>query len=400
MAERRVNNGATLGFEETLWQAADKMRGHMDPSEYKHVVLGLIFLKYISDAFEERRQEIEHELADPKSEWFVAEPMLRYEEAEDRDAYAMANIFWVPKEARWSYLQERAKQPEIGVLIDEAMVAIEKENPSLKAVLPKDYARPALDKQRLGELIDLIGTIGLGDEENRSKDILGRVYEYFLSQFASKEGKKGGEFYTPRCIVKLLVEMIEPLVGTSGWLELSKLTVEALDTEEFLIFSAVTDAGDVLDQEVCEKLMPLPARVDGSVRMDIPNLAPICERQVKERIQSVEQRNARFFDEEVLKLDRWADDLKLGLERELKEIDKEIKEARRAAQTVVSLIDKLAAQKRLRQIEDKRNRKRRELYNEQDRIDEQRDGLIRKIEAQLKQQHSTQFIFVVRWTIM
>jgi len=198
MAGRRVNNGATLGFEQTLWQAADKMRGHMDPSEYKHVCLGLIFLKYISDAFEERRQEIDRELADPKSEWFVAEPMLRYEEAEDRDAYKMANVFWVPKEARWSYLQERAKQPEIGKLIDDAMVAIEKENPSLKGVLPKDYARPALDKQRLGELIDLIGTIGLGDAENRSKDTLGRVYEYFLGQFASKEGKKGGEFCTFR----------------------------------------------------------------------------------------------------------------------------------------------------------------------------------------------------------
>jgi len=208
-----TNNGATLGFEETLWQAADKMRGHMDPSEYKHVALGLIFLKYISDAFEERRQEIDRELTDPESAWHVAEPKLLQEELEDRDAYAMTSVLWVPKEARWSYLQERAKQPEIGKLIDEAMVAIEKENPSLKGVLPKDYARHALDKQRLGELIDLIGTIGLGDAENRSKDILGRVYEYFLSQFASKEGKKGGEFYTPRCIVKLLVEMIEPYEG-------------------------------------------------------------------------------------------------------------------------------------------------------------------------------------------
>ncbi len=196
------------------------------------------------------------------------------------------------------------------------------------------------------------------------------------------------------------ISVIEPLVGTSGWLELSKLTVEALDTEEFLIFSAVTDAGDILDQEVCEKLMLLPARVKGPVRMDTPNLAPIRERQVKELIWSVEQRNARFFDEEVLKLDRWADDLKLGLERELKEIDKEIKEARRAAQTAVSLTDKLAAQKRLRQIEDKRNRKRRELYNEQDRIDEQRDELIQKIEAQLKQQYSIQILFLLHWTMI
>jgi len=212
MAARR-SNGATLGFEETLWQAADKMRGHMDPSEYKHVALGLIFLKYISDAFEERREEIRAELTDPESAWHTAEPEHLERELEDRDAYAMKNVFWVPKEARWTFLQERAKQPEIGKLIDDAMVAIERENPSLKGVLPKDYARPALDKQRLGELVDLIGTIDLGDAENRSKDILGRVYEYFLSQFASKEGKKGGEFYTPRCIVKLLVEMIEPYEG-------------------------------------------------------------------------------------------------------------------------------------------------------------------------------------------
>jgi len=210
---KKKNSGATLGFEETLWQAADKMRGHMDPSEYKHVALGLIFLKYISDAFEERRAEIHKVLSDPNSAWHTAEPGHLEAELEDRDAYAMKNVFWVPKEARWSFLQERAKQPEIGRLIDDAMIAIEKENTSLKGVLPKDYARPALDKQRLGELVDLIGTIGLGDAENRSKDILGRVYEYFLSQFASREGKKGGEFYTPRCIVKLLVEMIEPYEG-------------------------------------------------------------------------------------------------------------------------------------------------------------------------------------------
>jgi len=209
----KKNSGATLGFEETLWQAADKMRGHMDPSEYKHVALGLIFLKYISDAFEERREQIRTELTDPNSAWHTAEPHHLEAELEDRDAYAMKNVFWVPKQARWSFLQERAKLPEIGRLIDDAMIAIEKENASLKGVLPKDYARPALDKQRLGELVDLIGTIGLGDAENRSKDILGRVYEYFLSQFASKEGKKGGEFYTPRCIVKLLVEMIEPYQG-------------------------------------------------------------------------------------------------------------------------------------------------------------------------------------------
>jgi len=203
MAKQRTNstkpsNGANLGFEQKLWAAADKMRGHMDASEYKHVVLGLIFLKFVSDAFEERHLELLKEKgADP----------------EDRDEYLAENIFWVPKHARWSFLQGKAKLPEIGKVIDNAMTEIEKENPHLKGVLSKDYARPALDKQRLGELIDLIGTIGLGDKENRSKDILGRVYEYFLSQFASAEGKRGGEFYTPRCVVRLLVEMIEPYKG-------------------------------------------------------------------------------------------------------------------------------------------------------------------------------------------
>jgi type I restriction enzyme M protein len=199
-ASTKSQNGANLGFEATLWAAADKLRNNMDAAEYKHVVLGLIFLKYISDAFEEHHATLMQEVnqgADP----------------EEPDEYQAVNIFWVPKEARWSYLQANAKQPAIGNLIDGAMVAIEKDNPSLKGVLPKDYARPALDKQRLGELIDIVGTIGLGDKENRSKDILGRVYEYFLSQFASAEGKKGGQFYTPRCIVKLLVEMLSPYKG-------------------------------------------------------------------------------------------------------------------------------------------------------------------------------------------
>jgi type I restriction enzyme M protein len=195
---QKSSNGAKLGFEQKLWAAADKLRGHMDAAEYKHVVLGLIFLKYISDAFEERHQALlKDKNADP----------------EDRDEYLAENIFWVPKQVRWSFIQGKAKRPEIGTVIDNAMTDIEKTNPQLKGVLSKDYSRPALDKQRLGELIDLIGTIGLGDKENRSKDILGRVYEYFLGQFASAEGKKGGEFYTPRCVVRLLVEMIEPYKG-------------------------------------------------------------------------------------------------------------------------------------------------------------------------------------------
>ncbi len=191
------SNGANLGFEEKLWAAADKLRGHMDAAEYKHVVLGLVFLKYISDAF----QELHDALAADKDS-----------DPEDRDEYLAENVFWVPKVARWAKLQANAKQPTIGKFIDDAMAAIEKDNPTLKGVLPKDYGRASLDKQRLGELIDLIGTIGLGDAESRSKDILGRVYEYFLGKFANAEGKGGGEFYTPQSVVKLLVEMIEPTV--------------------------------------------------------------------------------------------------------------------------------------------------------------------------------------------
>jgi hypothetical protein len=183
--ETRTKNGASLGFEPTMWLAADKLRGNMDAAEYKHVVLGLIFLKYISDAFQEHFEKLK------------AEP---HADPEDRDEYTAENIFWVPKAARWPYLQGHAKQATIGKLLDDAMAAIEKENPILKGVLPKDYARESLDKYRLGELIDLIGTIGLGDKESRSKDILGRVYEYFLGEFARAEGKKGGQFYTARCV--------------------------------------------------------------------------------------------------------------------------------------------------------------------------------------------------------
>ncbi len=209
----KQNKTAMLGFEQQLWLTADKMRGHMDPAEYKHVALGLIFLKYISDAFDEQYQKLkaqEAEGADP----------------EHRDEYLAENVFWVPKEARWQSLLEKAKLPEIGKLVDDAMVAIERENVSLKGVLPKDYNRPTLDKQRLGELIDLISNLELiaqkeqdpqledKDKKNKPKqDILGRVYEYFLGRFASAEGKGGGEFYTPPSVVQVLVEMLEPYKG-------------------------------------------------------------------------------------------------------------------------------------------------------------------------------------------
>jgi type I restriction enzyme M protein len=194
----KAASSANLGFEDKLWAAADKLRGHMDASQYKDVVLGLIFLKYVSDAFEEQRIALER---DPE-----ANP-------EDHDEYMAARIFWVPEEARWHAIQAQARSAAIGKIIDEAMIAIEKENPSLKGVLPKDYSRPALDKVRLGGLVDLISTITLGDSASRAKDILGRVYEYFLGKFAAAENKSGGEFYTPQCVVKLLVEMLEPFRG-------------------------------------------------------------------------------------------------------------------------------------------------------------------------------------------
>ena len=229
-----AQSSATIGFEAKLWLTADKLRNNMDAAEYKHVVLGLIFLKYISDTFEGHRAKLLAGQADYAGA-----------NAEDPDEYKAENVFWVPADARWPHLQSSAKQPTIGKTVDDAMVAIERDNPRLKGVLPKDYARPGLDKQRLGELIDLIATIdliasnqpsplpspsGRGSEDglpstsgrgaggegrptHRSVDLLGRVYEYFLTRFASAEGKNGGQFYTPSCVVRCLVEMLAPYKG-------------------------------------------------------------------------------------------------------------------------------------------------------------------------------------------
>src|SRR5881628_1343077 len=191
---------ANLGFEAKLWAAADALRNNMDAAEYKHVVLGLIFLKYISDAFEAKHADLEAHKAQG------ADP-------EDPDEYRAASIFWVPKEARWQHLKANAPQPTIGTLVDEAMTAIERDNPSLKGVLPKDFGRAGLDKQRLGQIINLVSGITLGGSADRAKDTLGRVYEYFLSRFASAEGKSGGQFYTPNSVVRVLVEMLAPYKG-------------------------------------------------------------------------------------------------------------------------------------------------------------------------------------------
>lgn len=189
-------------LEKTLWAAADKLRNNMDAAEYKHVVLGLIFLKYISDAFTEHYNK----LVAGEGDFAGADP-------EDKDEYLAYNIFWVPQQARWDYLIGQAKQPEIGLFIDKAMDEIERANDNLKGVLPRNYGDPDLDKQRLGELLDLIGNIGFSQQGHKGRDLLGQVYEYFLGMFADAEGKNGGQFYTPQSIVKLLVEMLEPYKG-------------------------------------------------------------------------------------------------------------------------------------------------------------------------------------------
>lgn len=198
MAKQKATTEEPL--EKQLWKTADKLRKNIDAAEYKHIVLGLIFLKYISDAFEEKYQQLLAEVeqgADP----------------EDKDEYKAENVFFVPQDARWNFLQSKAKQPEIGKFVDDAMDALEKENASLKGVLPKVFARQNLDPTSLGELIDLVGNIALGNAKARSADVLGHVFEYFLGEFALAEGKKGGQFYTPRSVVELLVEMLEPYKG-------------------------------------------------------------------------------------------------------------------------------------------------------------------------------------------
>jgi type I restriction enzyme M protein len=196
----KPKNGESAGLESKLWAAADALRNNMDAVEYKHVVLGLIFLKYISDAFEAKHAELEAQRkqgADP----------------EDPDEYKAVSIFWVPKEARWSHLKANAPQPTIGTIVDDAMSAIERDNLSLKRVLPKDFGRTGLDKQRLSQLINLVSDLALGTSADRAKDTLGRVYEYFLSRFASADGKSGGQFYMPSSVVRVLVEMLAPYKG-------------------------------------------------------------------------------------------------------------------------------------------------------------------------------------------
>lgn len=209
-ASKKKSNGSNeIGIDpEVLWQTSDKLRGSIDAAEYKHVVLGLIFLKYISDAFETRREALKEELKADGIEGVEAESLL-----ESRDEYTAENVFWVPQNARWPEIQAKGKTPNIGKLIDDAMYSIEQDNPKLKGKLPRDYARRGIAPERLGGLIDQIASIAVGTKEAQKKDILGRVYEYFLGKFAAAEGKLGGEFFTPSSVVRLMVEMIEPYEG-------------------------------------------------------------------------------------------------------------------------------------------------------------------------------------------
>ena len=200
-------------IKKALWSTADKLRANMDAAEYKHLVLGLIFVKYISDTFAARRSELERRFNDPSDEYYLDEPELIPDELEDRDYYTSVNVFWVPETARWETIRAAAKQADIGKRIDDALAIIEVENPKLKNILDKRYARAQLPDGKLGELVDVVSTIGFGEDASNARDVLGQVYEYFLGQFASAEGKKGGQFYTPASIVKTLVAVLAPHHG-------------------------------------------------------------------------------------------------------------------------------------------------------------------------------------------
>ncbi|KVV58324.1 class I SAM-dependent DNA methyltransferase [Burkholderia cenocepacia] len=224
-------------IKKALWATADKLRANIDAAEYKHIVLGLIFVKYISDTFAARRAELTRRFTDETDEYFLhdSDDEMLAEELEDRDYYREVNVFWVPETARWESLRGAAKQPDIGKRIDEALAEIEAENPKLKGILDKRYARAHLPDGKLGELVDLVSTIGFGDEAAQARDVLGQVYEYFLGQFASAEGKKGGQFYTPASIVKTLVAVMaphhgkvyDPCCGSGGMFVQSEKFIEA-----------------------------------------------------------------------------------------------------------------------------------------------------------------------------
>lgn len=213
MAKTRTQKQVSQGLEASLWEAANKLRSNVDAAEYKHVVLGLIFLKYVSDVFEKRKRELESKVQDPKSDYYMSNEEARKTILESRDEYASEGVFWVPDGSRWVDLMKVAKQTDIGARIDSAMDEIEKENPSLRGVLPKNYSRRELTPTTLGGLIDVFSREDLTSAEHENMDVLGRVFEYMVAAFAKAEGKLGGEFYTPRTVVQLLVDLLEPFNG-------------------------------------------------------------------------------------------------------------------------------------------------------------------------------------------
>ncbi len=213
MKSPKISNGKDLDFEKELWKAADKLRGNINVGEYKNVVLGLIFLKYVSDSFYQRKNELEKDISNPQKAFFIRDESSRSYYLTQKDPYQSAGIFYIPEKARWEFLKTKTLQKDIGKYIDEAMEAIEEENPKLKGILPKIYAHTQLESNVLAELINIFSGIKFNYDEEKEKDTLGRIYEYFIGQFASAEGKRGGEFYTPKPIVKLLVEILEPYEG-------------------------------------------------------------------------------------------------------------------------------------------------------------------------------------------
>jgi type I restriction enzyme M protein len=203
-----------LPFAKELFEACDRLRGSVESAEYKHLVLGLLFLKYISDAFERHRKRLDEATRDPESDLYTTDEEQRSELLEDRDEYLAVNVFWVPEEARWAQLLSGASLPDIGERIDAALESVERDNvEQLRGVLPRVYARSPLAPAKMGELVGVIARIGFGENEDRARDILGRTYEYFIKMFAKAEGHRGGEFFTPRSVVRLLVEMLEPYEG-------------------------------------------------------------------------------------------------------------------------------------------------------------------------------------------
>jgi len=286
MKSLKVSNGQDLEFEKELWQAADKLRGNIDVSEYKNVVLGLIFLKYVSDSFYQRKSELEKDISSPEKAYFIRDENSRNYYLSQKDPYQSAGVFYIPEKASWEYLKTKSLQKDIGRYIDEAMEAIEEENPKLKGILPKIYSHTSLENNVLTELINIFSGIKFNYNEEKEKDTLGRIYEYFIGQFASAEGKRGGEFYTPKPIVKLLVEILEPY-------------------EEARIFDPTCGSGGMFVQsgEFLRKHHQDPSKISFYGQESNPNTWRLCQMNLAIRgiVGQIKQGNS-YYDDKFLDL--------------------------------------------------------------------------------------------------